>query len=115
MAPKTGIFRALFPNIQAVSVARPQTSVIKIGRGVHNDVSIDQHSVSGSHAAIQYKDGSFYLEDQRSKNKTRLNEKEIAPHTPTKLKSGDEIMIDIHKFIFLLEQQTPSGDTDENW
>ena len=90
-------------------------NVIKIGRGVHNDVSIDQHSVSGSHAAIQYKDGSFYLEDQRSKNKTRLNEKEIAPHTPTKLKSGDEIMIDTHKFIFLLEQQTPSGDTDENW
>jgi len=90
-------------------------NVIKIGRGVHNDVAINQHSVSGSHAAIQYKEGSFYLEDQRSKNKTRLNGEEIAPHTPTKLKSGDEIMIDIHKFIFLLEQQTPSGDTNENW
>lgn len=90
-------------------------SVIQIGRGVHNDVAIDQHSVSGSHAAIQYKEGSFYLEDQRSKNKTRLNGEEITPHTPTKLKSGDEIMIDIHKFIFLLEQQTPSGDTDEKW
>ena len=90
-------------------------SVIKIGRGVHNDVAINQHSVSGSHAAIQYKEGSFYLEDQRSKNKTRLNGEEIAQHTPTKLKSGDEIMIDIHRFIFLLEQQTPSGDTDENW
>jgi len=90
-------------------------SVIQIGRGVHNDVAIDQHSVSGSHAAIQCKEGSFYLEDLRSKNKTRLNEKEIAPHTPMKLKSGDEIMIDTHKFIFLLEQQTPSGDTDENW
>jgi pSer/pThr/pTyr-binding forkhead associated (FHA) protein/Mg-chelatase subunit ChlD len=90
-------------------------SVIKIGRGVHNDVAINQHSVSGSHAAIQYKEGSFYLEDQRSKNKTRLNGEEIAQHTPTKLKSGDEIMIDIHRFIFLLEQQTPSGDTDETW
>ena len=90
-------------------------NVIKIGRGVHNDVAINQHSVSGSHAAIQYKEGSFYLEDQRSKNKTRLNGEEIAQHTPTKLKSGDEIMIDIHRFIFLLEQQTPSGDTDENW
>ena len=90
-------------------------SVIQIGRGVHNDIAIDQHSVSGSHAAVQYKEGSFYLEDQRSKNKTRLNGEEIAPHTPIKLKSGDEIMIDIHKFIFLLEQQTPSGDTNENW
>ncbi len=90
-------------------------SVIKIGRGVHNDVAIDQHSVSGSHAAIQYKEGSFYLEDQRSKNKTQLNGEEIAPHTPIKLKSGDEIVFDIYKFIFLLEQQTPSGDTNENW
>jgi pSer/pThr/pTyr-binding forkhead associated (FHA) protein/Mg-chelatase subunit ChlD len=90
-------------------------SVIKIGRGVHNDVAIDQHSVSGSHAAIQYKEGFFYLEDQRSKNKTRLNGEEIAPHTPIKLKSGDEIVFDIYKFIFLLEQQTPSGDTNENW
>ena len=89
--------------------------VIQIGRGVHNDVAIDQHSVSGSHAAIHFREGCFYLEDQRSKNKTRLNGEELAPHTPTKLKSGDEIVIDIHKFIFLLEQQTPSGDTDENW
>jgi pSer/pThr/pTyr-binding forkhead associated (FHA) protein/Mg-chelatase subunit ChlD len=90
-------------------------SVIKIGRGVHNDVAINQHSVSGSHAAIQYKEGSFYLEDQRSKNKTRLNGEEIASHTPVKLKSGDEIVFDIYQFTFLLEQQTPSGDTDENW
>lgn len=90
-------------------------SVIQIGRGVHNDVAIDQHSVSGSHAAIHFREGSFYLEDQRSKNKTRLNGEEIAPHTPIKLKSGDEIVIDIYKFIFLLEQQTPSGDTNENW
>jgi pSer/pThr/pTyr-binding forkhead associated (FHA) protein len=102
-------------NITGKKTLLLNKSVIKIGRGVHNDVAIDQHSVSGSHAAIQYKEGFFYLEDQRSKNRTRLNGEEIAPHTPTKLKSGDEIMIDIHKFIFLLEQQTPSGDTDENW
>ena len=28
-----------------------------------------------------------------------------------KLKSGDEIMFDVYKFIFLLERQLPTGDT----
>lgn len=102
-------------NVTGKKTVLLDKSLIKIGRGVHNDVAIDQHSVSGSHATIQYKDGSYYLEDQRSKNKTRLNGEEISPNTPIKLKSGDEIVFDIYKFIFLLEQQTPSGDTDENW
>lgn len=88
---------------------------IKIGRGVYNEVSIDQSSISGSHAVIEYKEGSFYLEDQKSMNKTRINGDEIVPYSPKKLKSGDEIMFDIYKFIFLLERQLPSGDTGRRW
>jgi pSer/pThr/pTyr-binding forkhead associated (FHA) protein/Mg-chelatase subunit ChlD len=102
-------------NITGQKTLRLDKKVINIGRGVHNEVSIPQDSVSGSHAVIQYKEGFFYLEDQRSRNKTLLNGDEIAPHAPAKLKSGDEIMINIHKFIFLLEQQTPSGDTEQQW
>ena len=88
---------------------------ITIGRGVHNDIAIPETSISGSHATIQFKEGFFYLEDQRSTNKTHLNGKEIEPFLSTKLKSGDEIKFDIHKFIFMLERQLPSGDTDEKW
>ncbi|MBC8432776.1 MAG: FHA domain-containing protein [Desulfobacterales bacterium] len=88
---------------------------IKIGRDSSNDVAIPEETVSSLHATIEYQDGFFYLADQRSKNKTYLNGKKIVPYSPIKLKSGDEIMIHIHKFTFLLEQQTPSGDTDENW
>ena len=88
---------------------------IKIGRGVYNEVSIDQSSISGSHAVIEYKEGSFYLEDQKSMNKTRINGEEIVPYSSKKLKSGDEIMFDIYKFIFLLERQLPSGDTGRRW
>jgi len=32
---------------------------------------------------------------------------------PRKLKSGDEIVFDVFKFIFLLEYGLPSGDTEE--
>jgi len=102
-------------NITGKKTLLLNKDAIKIGRGVHNDIDIAQNSISGSHAVIQYKDGSFYLEDQRSKNKTFLNGAEITPHTLMKLKSGDEIVFDIYKFIFLLEQQTPSGDTNESW
>jgi len=102
-------------NITGKKTLLMNKDAITIGRGVHNDIDIAQNSISGSHAVIQYKDGSFYLEDQRSKNKTFLNGAEITPHTLMKLKSGDEIVFDIYKFIFLLEQQTPSGDTNESW
>ena len=83
----------------------------KIGRGVHNEIAISEKSISGSHATIEYKDGSFYIEDQRSTNKTCINREEIEPYAPRKLKSGDEIMFDVYKFIFLLERQLPTGDT----
>lgn len=87
---------------------------ISIGRGNHNDVDIPKNSISGSHAAIEYKSNNFYLEDLRSKNKTALNGVTIEPHAPQKLKSGDEIAFDVYKFIFLLEHQTPTGDTEES-
>jgi len=85
-----------------------------IGRGVHNDVDLPKTSISASHAIIEYKNGDFFLEDQRSKNATRLNGKAVEPFSPQKLKSGDEITFDIYKFIFLLEYQAPAGDTGES-
>ena len=85
-----------------------------IGRGVHNDLDIPKASISGSHATIEFTNGNFFLEDQRSKNTTGLNGKAVAPYSPQKLKSGDEITFDIYKFIFLLEHQVPTGDTEES-
>ena len=85
--------------------------IIKIGRNPDNDVVISKDTVSGFHAMIEYKDDFFYLEDQRSMNKTYLNEEEIDHHSPKRLKSGDEIMFDIYKFLFILPDQIPSGAT----
>jgi pSer/pThr/pTyr-binding forkhead associated (FHA) protein len=88
--------------------------VIKIGREVNNDVIIPEETISSFHATIVNRNDSFYLEDQRSKNKTFLNGEEIEPYSPKKLKSGDEVMINIYKFIFLLEREFPTGDTGES-
>jgi hypothetical protein len=98
-------------NITAKKTLTLSKRTISIGRGANNDVAIPKDNVSGFHATIEYKDGHFYLEDQRSKNKTRLNGEVIEPYSPKRLKSGDEIMLTHYRFIFLIAYQTPSGET----
>jgi pSer/pThr/pTyr-binding forkhead associated (FHA) protein len=85
--------------------------MINIGRGSNNDVSIPQDTVSGFHATIQYKNETFYLEDQRSTNRTYLNGEEMKPYSPKRLKSGDEIIFADYRFVFLIAYQTPAGET----
>lgn len=122
MTPPSGIRVSDLPqcmlidikNITGKKTIMLEKTITTIGRGVHNDLDIPKASISGSHAVIEYKDGHFYLEDQRSKNTTTLNGKAVAPFSPQKLKSGDEIAFDVYKFIFLLEHQTPTGDTEES-
>jgi len=100
-------------NITGKKTMHLKKRINRIGRGSGNEIEIQEDSISGLHATIEYKDGFFYLEDQRSKNKTMLGGMELEPHVPKKLKSGDEILFDIYKFIFLLEYGLPSGDTGE--
>ena len=85
--------------------------MINIGRGSNNDVAIPQDTVSGFHATIECRDDTFYLEDQRSTNKTFLNGEEMKPYSPKRLKSGDEIIFADYRFVFLIAYQTPAGET----
>ena len=100
-------------NITGKKTIHLKKIINKIGRGPENEIGISKDSISGFHATIEYRDGFFYLEDQRSKNKTSLGGEVLEPNVPRKLKSGDEILFDIYKFIFLLEYELPSGDTGE--
>ena len=100
-------------NVTGKKTYKLDKTVTKIGRAGSNDLAVPKDTVSGFHATIEYRDGHFFLEDQRSTNKTFLNGEEIEPYTPKRLKSGDEIMLDVCKFIFLLERQYPSGETDK--
>jgi len=100
-------------NITGKKTFTLSESTTNIGRDIHNDISLPVNEISGFHATIAYKEGAFYLEDQRSKNKTFLNGDEIDFHKPYKLKSGDEIMFFNYKFIFLIERQLPTGDTGD--
>ncbi|MDB9822695.1 FHA domain-containing protein [Deltaproteobacteria bacterium] len=100
-------------NITGKKTMHLKKRINRIGRGAGSEIEIHEDSISGLHATIEYRDGFFYLEDQRSRNKTSLWGEEMEPHVPRKLKSGDEIVFDVYKFIFLLEYELPSGDTGE--
>lgn len=87
------------------------TLKITIGRGENNDLVIAQPTVSNIHATIEYRDEAFFLEDQRSANGTRLNDRKVANGQPIRLKSGDRIKFANHEFKFVRLDQLISGDT----
>ena len=84
---------------------------LTIGRDANNDIVINQETVSSLHATIEYKEGFFLLEDQRSSNGTRLNDRPIEPNKAIRLKSGDRIKFDIYECTFFIPGQAPAGKT----
>ena len=64
-------------------------------RGVSPDIDLSAYdprmTVSRQHARIRFSDNFFYLEDLKSRNKTRLGEQILTPLQPEKLQDGDDV------------------------
>ena len=88
-----------------------EKKIVKIGRDDSNDIVIPKDSISSLHATIEYRNGYYYLEDHRSTNGTRLNNKNVRENTPMRLKSGDKIQFAIYEFRFLMPEMAPYGET----
>jgi len=84
---------------------------INIGRSQRNELIIDEPAISGFHATIEFRNMSFYLEDQRSTNGTMLNGRRLLANDPVRLKSGDNIVFANFSFNFNIADQKPFGDT----
>lgn len=63
---------------------------ISIGRGEQNDICYSSKVVSGRHATLLRKDGRWYIQDEKSKNGTFVNQNRVAQ---AELKVGDSIFI----------------------
>ena len=83
---------------------------IKIGRGQQNDLVIDAPAISGFHATIDFRNMSFYLEDQRSTNGTMLNDLRLNANQYVRLKDGDRITIATYAFLFKMAEKSPFRD-----
>jgi len=82
-----------------------------VGRDDENDLTLPSPTISNLHAVIEYREGAFFLEDQRSTNGTRLNDHQVAANKPVRLKSGDRIGFANLVFKFIRLDQIVSGDT----
>ncbi|MGY8748237.1 MAG: SpoIIE family protein phosphatase [Pirellulales bacterium] len=84
------------------SVAKRQFSIdkdeITIGRDEKNDLHINDETVSRWHAKVTKKDGNYYIEDNKSRNGTLLNNQAVLQ--PTQLPDQSEIQICEVTFIF---------------
>jgi len=54
-----------------------RSALTNIGRGAHNDVVLDDDSVSDSHAKVQKRDGGWFIVDQGSTNGTYVGGRRV--------------------------------------
>jgi FHA domain len=88
------------PNIQVVHPADAALNlgevialqpVTTIGRESDNDLVVDEDTVSGYHARLLNRGGSWWIEDLKSTNGTLVNDSRVAGTTI--LRSGDVIQM----------------------
>lgn len=63
-------------------------------------------AVSRRHAEFSIRDGECVIVDQKSTNKTYINDRAVVPFTPQPLKGGDIIRLGNEKFKFIREERT---------
>ena len=88
-----------------------------IGRNADCFVVLNVPAVSREHAILRKIQAKFYIEDNKSRNGTRVNGKAIS--TRTQLKDNDKINICDHIFVFYeneppLVEETPSPEEEED-
>ncbi len=78
-----------------------------IGRSAACDWVLPHPRVSGRHALISYRDGTFFIED-RSKNGVRINslENRLVVGQPRPLNSGDRLLIDPYEIDVLIANES---------
>jgi len=79
-------------------------SKLTIGRLGHNDVRLDEGSVSSNHAEIVVRDGVAVLVDKGSTNGTFLNGEQVVGERP--LNEGDEIYFGGVRAVFMAPVST---------
>ncbi|MGB0619941.1 MAG: FHA domain-containing protein [Myxococcota bacterium] len=82
-----------------------------IGRDPNNDVVIEDDTISSEHAAIEVRDGRYWLEDLRSTNGTRLGDRRLADGDSLPLKGGDHVRLADIDLMFVVEGYVPGGAT----
>jgi pSer/pThr/pTyr-binding forkhead associated (FHA) protein len=83
--------------------------VTKLGKGLNNDLVLDDPTVSTSHASIEADREGFILTDLGSRNGTFINDERLA--APRPLRDGDLVKLGRSTLRFHLHQEREPSDT----
>ncbi len=85
----------------------PLQAITTLGRSASNTIVVHDDFASAQHARIFLEDGQWWLEDQRSRNGTRLNDRTIEQRTI--LTDGDVIGIGKYSYRMTLESEAAAS------
>ncbi len=78
------------------------------------DIRIENEYVTRLHAQVTCEGDAYYITDLGSRNKTVVNDRELIPHQPQRLKDGDRINVArVRDFVFHCRDSGASGPTVE--
>src|ERR1051325_3692265 len=92
MAEETGKFTVTFADLSRDPLSVPKDGIL-IGRTDPCDIVLDHKTVSRVHAAINYRDGKYYIVNLSSSNILTLNGRRLPPERDDVLADGDTIQI----------------------
>jgi|GEM_PF-758984 len=96
---------------KVISVHALKKPLVTIGRGIENDIVIDNLGVSRLHAKIMQVDNQYIIEDQSSANGIRVNGVFVKS---SPLYPGDEILVGKHLLTFDMSQRLLAGVQPED-
>lgn len=83
------------------SARNPLMPHIGIGRGLENDIVVEEPTVSKEHAYIEHENGAYTIVDMDSANGTSVDGKRLPPNGSAPLKDGVEIALGTCQMRFL--------------
>ena len=86
-----------------ISLAGYATSV---GRCSHNDIHINDFTVSRQHAIIYYRNDAYFIQDLESRNGTKVDGIKVSERA-VELTNGCKIIIGLTQYVFTTSRRAP--------
>jgi phage tail-like protein len=84
--------------------------VLRVGRHPDNGLVLADREVSRDHAEFKRESSGFTLTDLGSTNGTFVNDKQLSPHVPYLLSSGDRIRMGTFSLVYQIGQRAQSAE-----
>lgn len=94
----------LVDRLGARFALEPQAGVVRVGRGVDNDLVVANQRVSRYHAQLRWVETSWLVYDLDSTNGTWVDQQRVSPAQPRVLTSDSALKLGDHEFRAHVEQ-----------